>query len=418
MGIKSTPENLKIIERARENLGWQCQSDEWCNAAGVSLATLGRFRGGNEVSKENFISICRAVGVNWRDVVDKTLPGILDPYKYWDGVPDVSTFHGRKKELIDLEECIVNRCCRVVALLGAAGIGKTALAIKLAEDNQFKFDYLIWYPLRYASPLEQGLTDILEFLYKKSNSNRPKNIQNISDRISELMKFFRNYRCLLIIDKLDTIFSSGEYAGSYQEECKNYCDLIERIGQEHHQSCLIITSRETNREIEHLEGINSPVQEFRLRGLEEEAARKILEAKGLVFTKEELRTLNQYYKGNPKILNMVASTIISVYNGRVEAFLDRITSVVTGDIEDFIGQQFDRLTDLEKNILSQLVNQTQPISLSRIQEILSISQPELDKAIESLIRRSLIERSDDNFTLDPVVIDYVKDRYKLKPEED
>lgn len=83
---------------------------------------------------------------------------------------------------------------------------------------------------------------------------------------------------------------------------------------------------------------------------------------------------------------------------------------MTGDVEDFIGQQFDRLTDLEKNILYELAKQKEPVLLPQIQENLSLSSPELDRAIESLIRRSLIERSDDSFILDPVVVDYVINR--------
>jgi ABC-type dipeptide/oligopeptide/nickel transport system ATPase subunit len=301
---------------------------------------------GESVSREVFRKFCEAVGVNWKEVVDTTSAVDLNPFKYGDGVPDVSTIYGRTKELNELEECIVDCGCRVVALLGAGGIGKTTLAAKLAEKIQFNFEYVIWYSLRYASPLEKVLTEIiLEFLYKNSNSDPLKKIQNTSDRISELMNFFRNHRCLLFLDKLETILCSAEYAGSYRKEYENYSNLIERIGEEQHKSCLIVTSRETTREINLLEGINLPVRTFRLKGLQEEAARKILEAKGL---SEESKwgQLIQTYRGNPTILRMVASTIKSVYNGRVGEFLKKRTSLVTGDVEDFIGQQFDRLTDL------------------------------------------------------------------------
>ena len=161
--------------------------------------------------------------------------------------------------------------------------------------------------------------------------------------------------------------------------------------------------------------------------MEEEAAQKILEAKDL-YDKSHCKTLIQAYKGNPKILQMVAATIKSVYNGRVGEFLQKLTSLVTGDVEDFIGQQIDRLTDLEDKVLYELAKQIS-VSLAQIQENLSLSSLQLDRAIESLIRRSLIERSDDKsildpersddkFILDPVVIDYVINRWKFKPEED
>ena len=47
--------------------------------------------------------------------------------------------------------------CRLVAILGMGGIGKTALAVKLAEQVQDRFEYLFWRSLRNAPPVEDIL---------------------------------------------------------------------------------------------------------------------------------------------------------------------------------------------------------------------------------------------------------------------
>lgn len=45
-------------------------SCEWCKAAGVSSASLKRFCLGESIGHEAFVSICKAVGVDWQEVVD------------------------------------------------------------------------------------------------------------------------------------------------------------------------------------------------------------------------------------------------------------------------------------------------------------------------------------------------------------
>jgi len=75
----------------------------------------------------------------------------------WDGAPDVSVFFGRTKELVSLEQWLISDRCRLVALigmkgtgktklslkLGQGGIGKTDLSLKLARGIQEWFDYVI-----------------------------------------------------------------------------------------------------------------------------------------------------------------------------------------------------------------------------------------------------------------------------------
>jgi DNA replication protein DnaC len=63
---------------------------------------------------------------------------------------DVSVFYGRTQELATLENWIVCDRCRLVAFLGMVGIGKTALSIKLIQQIQANFEYVIWRSVRNA----------------------------------------------------------------------------------------------------------------------------------------------------------------------------------------------------------------------------------------------------------------------------
>lgn len=77
-----------------------------------------------------------------------TLPPVLRCD--WGEAIDVTTFYGRVEELATLTHWIVSDRCRLILLLGMGGIGKTSLSVKLAEQLQGSFEYLIWRSLRNA----------------------------------------------------------------------------------------------------------------------------------------------------------------------------------------------------------------------------------------------------------------------------
>ncbi|HEY9710179.1 MAG TPA: ATP-binding protein, partial [Oculatellaceae cyanobacterium] len=110
-------------------------------------------------------------------------------YQHWGEAIDVSTFYGRQAEMAMLHEWIESDCCRLVAVVGMGGIGKTALAAKLAEQLQNKFDYLVWQSLRNAPPIEIVLTQLLKIF-----ANQQEVIQagSLDGQISQLIERLRS----------------------------------------------------------------------------------------------------------------------------------------------------------------------------------------------------------------------------------
>ena len=99
-------------------------------------------------------------------------------YSDWGNVPPVNHFFGRTQELQKLKQWIVNEHCRVLAIVGSGGIGKTGLSVKLGQGGigktdlsvklargiQGEFDYIIWRSLLNAPPFTEIITDIIKFL--------------------------------------------------------------------------------------------------------------------------------------------------------------------------------------------------------------------------------------------------------------
>ncbi|MEM6427394.1 MAG: NB-ARC domain-containing protein, partial [Cyanobacteria bacterium P01_D01_bin.128] len=181
-----------------------------------------------------------------------------DPKLDWGEKPDTAIFFGRTEELITLHQWIMADQCRLVTLLGMGGIGKTSLAAKLADQIYQQFDYVIWRSLREAPPLDEILVRLIQFLsdQQETEINLP---TRLGERIIRLLHYLREHRCLLVLDNLESILQA-ESTGQFRDGYEGYGELIGRIGEAEHQSCLLLTSRECPRELAPMAGERLPVR--------------------------------------------------------------------------------------------------------------------------------------------------------------
>ncbi len=167
----------------------------------------------------------------------------------WGDAIDVSFFYGRDLELAILEQWILgnsdpetpNKPCRMISLLGIERIGKTSLAVKISQQVQHRFDFLIWRSLRNAPPIENILIQWIQFLSYRQEIIIPR---TLDDQIICLLHYLRISRCLLVLDNFDPILQSGDMRGHYRDGYEGYGQLLRSIRDTSHQSCLIFTSRE------------------------------------------------------------------------------------------------------------------------------------------------------------------------------
>lgn len=331
-------------------------------------------------------------------------------YIDWGESPDISNFYSRTEELANLEQSIIRDQCRVIEIAGIGGIGKTALVKELATQIQDQFEFIIWRSLFSSPPIKNILTELIEFFSQQQQPDLP---QDSSSLISKLIEYLRSHRCLLILDNLETILQPGELAGSYRQVYEDYGYLIKQVGETLHQSCLIITSREQLREIALRQEGSSPVRSLILQGLDKNAAMQILSNRGLL-DQEQWEALIDLCNGNPLALQLATGTIKRVFGGYVSNFLEM--EAFTFNLDGFLDRQFERLSSLEKQIMSVLAMTSNAITIRELQEQLQpkVSPSELLEAIQSLLMRSLITRlmneKEPFFTLHPLLKKYVKDR--------
>ncbi|MEM9807924.1 MAG: NB-ARC domain-containing protein [Cyanobacteria bacterium P01_D01_bin.56] len=337
---------------------------------------------------------------------------IPETHQDWGQAIDVSTFYGRITELDTLQQWVVADGCRLVALLGMGGIGKTALSVKIAQRYQGEFEYLVWRSLRNAPPIIDWLADVIAIL---SNHQETQLADSLDGRLLQLMGYLKQHRCLLILDNMESILSAAtpeqQRSGAYRQGYEGYGQLLRDVGETVHQSCLVLTSREKPRGISLREGQTGKVRSLLLKGLDQGDSGSVLETKGITLSAEQVDQLVQRYGGNPLALQIVATTVQEVFDGNITQFLEQGSSIF-GDISDLLEQQLERLSDLEQQVMHWLAIYRDWTPMTELQEDLvpGVPQRSVLEALESLQRRSLIEKNGGLFTQQPVVMEYMTEQ--------
>ena len=323
--------------------------------------------------------------------------------------PEIFSFFDRTPQLTTLENWITQDRTRLIALLGISGIGKTSLALHLIDQIKTQFDYIIYRSLRFSPTLETYLSQILKIFSESSEIP-----QNIETKISQILDYLRKYRCLIILDDVQALFSSGQLAGQYKLGYEDYQLFFKQITEVNHNSCFLLVSSEKPREIAELEKSNSPIHSLVLGSLGL-GAKEILSSHQLLEV-ETWETLINIYQGNPLWLNITAALIRELFSSKVADFLQYDMPLLDESLQSRLEQLLGRLTEEEVTVITQLVQETEAVLLSEILNKIKLSNSDLINAIKSLCMRFLLETQEREkitfFSLNPVVAQYVKTRQK------
>ena len=360
---------------------------------------------GEKVTKKNFKQALERSKQNGEIGIDISKSNNLrvkrKRYRDLGIAPDVSTFCGRDKELTTFKQWIIKDKCRVVAVLGMGGIGKTFLAAKLVEQIEDEFDFVIWSSLRNSPSLTSLLREVIDFLSNKRNK---------AADIKTLLKYLRSYRCLIVLDNLETILQPGNFAGNYRGGYEEYGDLLKLVEETCHQSCLVLTSREKSFEIASQEAKKSLVRSFNIGG-SLEVAQAIVKWQALIGSEKQKQQMYWQFGYNPQILKIIATLIKELFDGNIEEFSKQDT-LAFNSVRILFDQQFERLSEIEQHIIISLGMSRRWTSISELLEDINIlvSQTIILEALQSLCWRSLIEKRGSKYIIKSVMMDYIAGR--------
>ncbi|WP_254568418.1 NB-ARC domain-containing protein [Oscillatoria sp. HE19RPO] len=317
-------------------------------------------------------------------------------------MPELGVFYSRTRELDTLTTWMIQQRCRLIALTGICGIGKTSLAVQLVEQIKDDFEYVIWRTIDASHSLEEFQHELIQFfLQSEKLDSSATNRKHLP-----LIKYLQKYRCLIILDDVHHLFCSGELAGKYKPEHEEYRSFLKQIEKLSHQSCFLLIGWEQPRELTQITCENSPIQTLQLMGLDVESTVQIFKDDGLREI-DHYSMLIQGYQGNPFWLKSVAN-IIQDLGISIPDLLQNDTLFLAEDLKDVLEQQLSRLSAQENVVMSLLAKEIEPINLVNLAENSEVMLSNLFNVIQSLLRRCLIQQEGSFYFLQPVLREYIR----------
>ncbi|MFB2919161.1 NB-ARC domain-containing protein [Aerosakkonema funiforme] len=313
--------------------------------------------------------------------------------------PKIIHFCDRTLELQTLSHWLTTQNPRLISVLGLSGIGKTTLVKQFVDLHQQQFDVIVWKSIKLSPSLDTIITEIFALI-----NYEPIQIDN---KLTQLFNLFRQQKCLIILDDVQYLFTSGQLAGQYKIEYKDYKTFFARMTEIDHQSTLILIGQEQCQEMLCLDEELYPVKCLELGGLGDTEILKNLGLKD----EDNWPKLLELYEGNPVYLKDIASLIRNIFLGKVSEFLREDSLLLTEDIKYRLKELFDRLSPIEQQIVVDLSKCDRPVSREDLRQVLSLSSMDLINGLQSLSKRYLlktIECDKISFILSPVFREYVR----------
>jgi len=384
--LKASEAGRKIVDRARKRKGWTTQAPAWLDAAGgIAKSTLDRFRAGKPVRYENFTKICEAVGVKWQEIVDfdETEPELPQTGDRDEFIPEIiETWVGRQVLIENLLDRL-SANVRVLAIVGISGQGKTALATKLATEEQSR-NWQQLTPVNFDDSSDRDFVTVVErWLIELGESVSNSDRQQPTILLNLLVTKLRSRPYWLQLDSLEAILE-GNSGGknNFKSDAVQWKELFKSIVDSTTcKSRLVITSQDMptqfdeckNSENWHCEELKGLTESDRVTLFESIFDRDRPDIEKTESVRAIWKRIAEIFEGHPFVIQEVAGEIIETFTGDVQWYWQEYQ------------QEFETLAGSSERLEERVMTRIN-LSLQRLQQDCLL-------AYQLLLRGSVYRRS-------------------------
>lgn len=310
---------------------------------------------------------------------------------------DDTGFVGRKKDIKDITELILNKKNQVISVVGNGGMGKTSTVIKilydLIEKPENPFEAIIWITLK-TKTLSQGefveIKDSIQSVNEVLEKSRDVMLfDSNEDAMSSVINFMEAFNVLLVLDNLETI-NTGEIN-----------DFLRKIPE---NSKVLITSRL---------GIGEFEVRQKIEGLTRQDAiiyfRELSKYYGLEMHKQNdediYKIVNEKLYNNPLSIKWYISGIYSGTDSK------QMLSHKDDLIEFCVSNIFDKLSDTSKRILQLFLLQNNKLTYGLIDFYIDTDELDLRNSINELLSTYMIQASSGEYVMNEMSREYISLKY-------
>lgn len=310
---------------------------------------------------------------------------------------DDTGFVGRKKDIKEISELILNKKNQVISVVGNGGMGKTSTVIKilydLIERPDNPYEAIIWITLKTKTlsggefvEIRNSIRDMPQILAK---SEEVMQLPESETPMESVLEFMDVFKVLLVLDNLETV-NTGEVN-----------DFIRRVPE---NSKVLITSRL---------GIGEFEVRQKIEGLTRKDAityyRELSRYYGLDLHKQPDDAIYEIVNGN--LYNNPLSIkwyISGIYSG---TSAKQMLAHKEGLIDFCISNIYDKLSEVSRRILQIFLLEKSKLTYGLIDYYIGDTELVIRNSINELLSTYMIQASSGEYVMNDMSREYISAKY-------